>query len=136
MAQALPAGPLADLAVDVTITETSLLVKAFRNYERYNYRLRGDDSTEPLQVRDVIRGGGVACVLPVDLIRREVVLIHQFRLAAHLANGKGDLVEIVAGRVEEGEQALECARRETIEEIGVTPSALVELFTYLPSPGI
>jgi ADP-ribose pyrophosphatase len=78
----------------------------------------------------------VAAVLPVDLARREIILMHQFRLGAHVANGNGDLVEIVAGRVEAGEQPLECARRETIEEISVAPSALVELMTYLSSPGL
>jgi ADP-ribose pyrophosphatase len=42
----------------------------------------------------------------------------------------------VAGRVEPGEQLKETARRECEEEIGVTPSALVELFSYLPTPGL
>jgi ADP-ribose pyrophosphatase len=132
----LPAGPLADLAADVTVTETHLLAKAFRNYEQYLFRLAGDDRASPPQSRDVIRAGGVAAVLPVDLARRKVVLMHQFRFAAHLANGKGDLVEIVAGRVEAGEQPVECARRETVEEISVEPSALIELMTYLSSPGL
>jgi ADP-ribose pyrophosphatase len=132
----LPAGPLADLAADVAVTETHLLAKAFRNYEQYRFRLAGDDRASPPQSRDVIRAGGVAAVLPVDLARREIILMHQFRLAAHVANGKGDLVEIVAGRVEAGEQPIECARRETIEEISVEPSALVELLTYLSSPGL
>jgi len=132
----LPAGPLADLAADVTILETQLLAEAFRNYEQYRFRLAGDDQAQPPQTRDIIRAGGVAAVLPIDLARREVILMHQFRLGAHVANGKGDLVEIVAGRVEAGEKALDCARRETIEEISVAPSALVELMTYLSSPGL
>jgi ADP-ribose pyrophosphatase len=132
----LPAGPLADLAVDVAVAETRLLVKAFRDYEQVKFRLAGDDAAAPPQSRDIVRAGGVAAVLPVDLDRREIILMHQFRLAAHVANGKGDLVEIVAGRVEEGESALECARRETVEEISVAPSAMVELFTYLSSPGL
>jgi ADP-ribose pyrophosphatase len=132
----LPDGPLADLAADVTVTGTNLLAKAFRNYEQYRFRLAGDDCAQPPQSRDIIRAGGVAAVLPVDLARREIILMHQFRLAAHVANGKGDLVEIVAGRVEAGEQPIECARRETVEEIGVAPGALIELMTYLSSPGL
>src|SRR5262249_38248578 len=63
-------------------------------------------------------------------------LIRQFRLAAHLANGKGDLVEIVAGHVEANETPLASARRECVEEIGVAPQVLVELFSYLISPGL
>src|SRR5262249_61813510 len=71
-----------------------------------------------------------------DLSRGEVVLIRQLRLAAHLANGKGDRVEIVAGHVEANETPLATARRECVEEIGVAPDVLVELLSYLPSPGL
>jgi len=74
-------------------------------------------------------------VLPIDLARDEVVLIRQFRLPVHLANGNGDLVEIVAGHVEPDEPLGQAAHRECLEEIGVAPSALTELFTYLPTPG-
>jgi len=75
-------------------------------------------------------------VLPIDPGRDEVVLLRQFRLAAHLANGRVNLVEIVAGHVEADEQPAEAARRECVEEIGVAPGLLVELFTYLTSPGM
>ena len=54
----------------------------------------------------------------------------------HLANGHGELVEIVAGRVEGNEQPIETALRESVEEIGVAPSPLVELFSFLPTPGL
>jgi ADP-ribose pyrophosphatase len=88
------------------------------------------------QTRDVVRAGKVAAVLPVDPARDEIVLIRQFRLPAHLADGVGDLVETVAGRVEPGETPAQTARRECMEEIGVAPSGLVELFTYLTTPGL
>src|SRR5439155_25265584 len=54
----------------------------------------------------------------------------------HLANGQGDLVEFLAGRVEIGESLVEAARRECTEEIGVAPQKLVELLTYLSTPGV
>jgi ADP-ribose pyrophosphatase len=41
----------------------------------------------------------------------------------------------VAGHVEADEQLAEAAHRECLEEIGVAPSALTELFTYFPTPG-
>jgi ADP-ribose pyrophosphatase len=78
----------------------------------------------------------VVGVLPVDVARQEVVLIRQFRLPSHLANGKGDLVEIVAGSIETGEQPVDAARRECVEEIGVAPDAVIELFSYFTTPGI
>jgi ADP-ribose pyrophosphatase len=87
------------------------------------------------QTREVVRAGRVAAVIAYDPSQDALVMLHQFRLAAHLANGLGDVVEIVAGRVEAGEDITEAARRECQEEIGLEPKKLVKLFTYLPSPG-
>jgi ADP-ribose pyrophosphatase len=126
---------LEDLAVDVSLSEPELLGKGFRTYERYRYTLPGDDPKLAVRTHDLIRFGRIVGVLPVDLDRDEVVLIRQFRLPVHLANRKGDVVEIVAGHVEADEKLIEAARRECIEEIGVAPTALAELFTYLPTPG-
>jgi ADP-ribose pyrophosphatase len=126
---------LTDLPVDVSLSAPELLGKGFRTYERYRYTLPGDDPKLEPHTHDLIRFGRIVGVLPVDLSCDEVVLIRQFRLPVHLANGKGDLVEIVAGHVEADEQLIEAARRECLEEIGVAPTALSELFTYLPTPG-
>jgi ADP-ribose pyrophosphatase len=125
---------LTDLAVDVAVSAPELLGKGFRTYQRYRYTLAGDDPELP-HTHDLIRFGRIVGVLPVDLERSEVVLIRQFRLPAQLANGSGDMVEIVAGHVEAGEKLIEAAHRECLEEIGVAPVALTELFTYLPTPG-
>jgi ADP-ribose pyrophosphatase len=127
--------PLEDLAVEVAVSAPELLGKGFREYQRYRYTLPGDDPKRDVRTHDVLRFGRIVAVLPVDLDRDEVVLIRQFRLPAQLAIGKGDLVEIVAGHVEADEQLAEAAHRECSEEIGVAPSALAELFTYLPTPG-
>jgi ADP-ribose pyrophosphatase len=126
---------LTDLPVEASISAPELLGKGFRTYQRYRYTLPGDDPRHDTRTHDLIRFGRIVAVLPIDLIRDEVVLIRQFRLPAQLANGKGDLVEIVAGHVEAEESLAEAAHRECCEEIGVAPSALTELFTYLPTPG-
>jgi len=125
---------LTDLAVDVAVSAPELLGKGFRTYERYRYTLAGGDPELP-HTHDLVRFGRIVGVLPVDLGRNEVVLIRQFRLPTQLANGNGDMVEIVAGHVEAGEKLIEAAHRECLEEIGVAPVALAELFTYLPTPG-
>src|SRR6266542_5154723 len=123
---------IADEPADVVIVEREVLGRGFRPYERVQAR-RADGDVE---TRDLLRAGAAVAVLPIDLDRDEVVLIRQFRLAAQLANGKGDLVEIVAGHVEANEAHRETARRECVEEIGVAPRLLIELFTYLTSPGL
>ena len=74
-------------------------------------------------------------MIPIDIARDEIVLIRQFRLPAHLATGRGDMVEIVAGRVDGDESAAQAASRECFEEIGVIPRRLVELYSVLPTPG-
>jgi len=127
---------LADLPADVTLSAPELLAKGYRPYQRYQVALKGLNGEPIAQQRDVIKGGKVVAVITVDLARDEIVLIRQFRLSAHLANGNGELLEIVAGRVEAGESPAGAARRECAEEIRVAPSALAELFSYLTSPGI
>ena len=129
----LPANPIADDRADVAIAGREVLAEGFRRYERLRVRRSGENVPRAL---DVLRSGPAAAVLPIDPGRDEVVLLRQFRLAAHLANGRGNLVEIVAGHVEADEQPAEAARRECVEEIGVAPGLMVELFTYLTSPGM
>jgi ADP-ribose pyrophosphatase len=127
--------PLTDLPAEVSISDSQVLGRGFRTYQRYRYRLPGDDPKLDVRTHDLVRFGRIVGVLPVDLTRNEVVLIRQFRLPAQLANRKGDLVEIVAGHVEANEALAAAAHRECIEEIGVAPAALTELFTYFPTPG-
>ena len=122
---------LADRLTDVALSVPEPLAKGFFDYKRYRLTLHG-----AAQTRDVVLAGKVVAVLPIDPARDEIVLIRQFRLPAHLANGRGDLIETVAGRVEPGEQPAEAARRECAEEIGVKPDGLIELFTYLSTPGL
>ncbi|WP_420131370.1 NUDIX domain-containing protein [Rhodopseudomonas sp.] len=126
---------LADREADVTVSAPEILGRGFMSYERYEVSLRREGEPPLLQRRDVVRAGRVAAVVPIDLARDEIVLIRQFRLPAHFAAGRGDMVEVVAGRVEEGEAATTAARRECIEEIGVAPERLAELYSVLPTPG-
>jgi ADP-ribose diphosphatase len=127
-----PDGSIADEPADAAIVEREVLGSGFRPYER----LRAQRAGEGIETRDLLRAGAAVAVLPIDLDRGEVVLIRQFRVAAQLANGRGNLVEIVAGHVEANEMPRETARRECLEEIGIAPRLLVELFTYLTSPGL
>ncbi|MGP9810108.1 NUDIX domain-containing protein [Rhodopseudomonas sp. NSM] len=129
------ADELADREADVTVSEAELIGRGFMSYERYEISLRRDGEPPLLQRRDVLRASRVAAVVPIDLARDALVLIRQFRLPAHFATGRGNMVEIVAGRVESGEAPAAAARRECIEEIGVAPERLVELYSVLATPG-
>jgi ADP-ribose pyrophosphatase len=121
--------------VDATIAGTERLCTAFHPVDRLHVGYRVGDVEMPVHRRDVLRVGGVIAVLAIDLDRDIVVLIRQFRVAAHLATGRGEMVEIVAGHVETGEDEVTAARRECLEEIGVAPSRLLPLFRFMPAPG-
>lgn len=90
-----------------------------------------DGSTGELEV---IRHPGAAAVLPFASDPRgadpTVLLIRQYRYAAG-----GPLLEIPAGRLAPGEDPAECARRELLEEVGVTAGRLEHLTTMWTTPG-
>lgn len=121
---------LSDAAVEVTLAGPEPRGGGFFGYDRYKVTIDGQSVQ-----RDVLRVGRVVVVIPVDLRRDEIVLIRQFRLGAQLSLGLGNVVEVPAGRVERGEDVTAAARRECLEEIGVTPERLVPIFDLLPSAG-
>jgi ADP-ribose pyrophosphatase len=127
---------LADLPADVSVSRPKILARAYRDYHRYGVTVASGDHRPVTQERDVLMAGKVVLVIPVDIRLQKIAMIRQFRLPAHLANGRGDLVEFVAGRVEAGETLAKAASRECTEEIGVAPAKVVELLTYLSTPGV
>lgn len=98
-------------------------------------RHRGDWSPELR--RAVFVSGDATVVLPWDPIRDRVLLIDQFR-AGPVARGDAQpwLYETIAGRVDAGETPEQAARREAIEEAGLTISRLIAAPHHYPSPGM
>jgi len=90
-----------------------------------------DGSTGELEM---IRHPGAAAVVPVlsDPAGPDpsILMIRQFRHAAD-----GTLWEIPAGRLAPGEAPVACARRELLEEAGVTAGAIEPLTSILTTPG-
>lgn len=133
-----PVKPLpGDGPAEVTVEGPASLGNGYRPYERYTAHL-ADDGAVVSQTRDILRGGCVVGVLAYDPVRDQVVLVRQFRLPAYLALGpaRSELVEIVAGGVEEGEPEEAAARRECLEEIGVAPGRMVPFLQFMPTSGI
>lgn len=79
--------------------------------------------------REIVRHSGGACIVPVD-DDGFVYLVNQFRKPYDRM-----LIEIPAGKLEPGEDPLECARRELTEETGLTAQKIEWLSTVYPSPG-
>ena len=125
---------LSDRAITAQVEGPELLARGYRPYERFRVTLPNSDAG--VHERDIVRVGKVVAIVAVDLSRDEIVLVREFRIGAHLATGKGDLVQVPAGRVEKDEPLIEAARRECLEETGVEPIKLVELFGVMPSPAM
>lgn len=129
-------GPIEDRVVAAKITPPETIGHGFRTYQRMTVEIAGAGGAALRQERDILRVGKVVAVLAYDPQARCVVLIRQFRLAAHLANGRGEIVELAAGIVEPGETDEAAALRECREEIGTAPRALLPVLTFMPSPGV
>ena len=79
--------------------------------------------------REVLKHGGAIAIVPI-LPDGKIGLIRQWRTAA------GEwLLELPAGGIEEGEAPEECAKRESIEEIGMKIGKLSPLFQCFLAPG-
>ena len=79
--------------------------------------------------RSVVRHRGSAVMMPVDAKNR-VLLVRQYRLPAGQY-----LWELPAGKIDEGETALQAARRELVEETGLRAKKWKKLALFYPSPG-
>lgn len=78
---------------------------------------------------ETIRHPGAAAVVPVK-DDGTVVLIRQFRHAAG-----GFIYEIPAGKLDQGEDPLNCAKRELEEEVGYRASSFQLLSSIFTAPG-
>lgn len=121
-------------AVDIEKTEP-----VYRGYFQINrYTLRHGLFAGGMSgtiTREVFERGHAVGLLPYDPVRDEVVLIEQFRIGAYVAKMEPWLTEIVAGIIEDGESPEDVARRETLEEAGLTISELLPMCRYVVSPG-
>ncbi|MDD2442145.1 MAG: NUDIX hydrolase [Clostridiaceae bacterium] len=79
--------------------------------------------------REIVRHNGGACVLAIDGAGF-VPMVTQYRKAFDR-----DMLEIPAGKLEPGEDPLDCARRELAEETGFCAGQIRHLATIYPSPG-
>ncbi|RYI25071.1 MAG: tellurite resistance ADP-ribose pyrophosphatase TrgB, partial [Acetobacteraceae bacterium] len=90
----------------------------------------------PWLTREVFVVGDAVTVLPYDPVRDRVLLIEQVRMGPI---GRGDpfpwQLETIAGRIDPGEAPEAAARREAVEEAGLTLGALEKVAEYYPTPG-
>ncbi len=108
----------------------------------YSY-LQFDDTWSKELDREIVHRGNIVTVLPYDPVADKYVLIKQFRIGAYWACTKNEnepndglIWETVSGYVDEGDSIEEAAKRELMEESGLTCSDLKSLGSVLTSPGM
>jgi len=79
--------------------------------------------------RSIVRHAGSAVMLAADE-RKQILLVRQYRLAVD-----GNLWELPAGRLDPGENPLQAAKRELVEETGYRARRWKKLISFYPSPG-
>jgi ADP-ribose pyrophosphatase len=106
------------------------------SYEGPLFRVYTDEILEDgrMLTRDVVRHNGSVVILAIDDAKSKrdpmIVMERQYRHAA-----KEYLLEVPAGKMEEGEDALTGAKRELLEETGFRAKRWRKMARYFASPG-
>lgn len=105
--------------------------------EEYDLRFRRFDGTMSDAInRAAFISGDAVTVLPYDPRRDRVLLVDQFRAGPYARGDRNPwTIEAIAGRIDPGETAEACARREAQEEAGLSLLDLIPVAQYYPSPG-
>lgn len=107
-------------------------IKSDKVYQGKIINLRIDTVELPDQKyskREIIEHPGAVAVIPITEDNK-IVMVKQFRKSV-----EEYLLEVPAGKLEIGEEPLECAKRELLEETGYKSNNLEYLFKFYTSPG-
>lgn len=121
---------------DVEVIAKDTLFKGYFQIDRYRLRHRRFDGGWTQEItREIFERGHASVVLLYDPDRDRVAMIEQFRPGALAAGWYPWLLECVAGIIEEGETPEGVAWRESAEEAGAVPTAMIEVGKYLVTAG-
>jgi nudix-type nucleoside diphosphatase (YffH/AdpP family) len=127
----------ATLNGDIVTHAQRLPYAQFFAVEEYDLSWRRFDGTfSPPTTRAAFVSGDAVTVLPYDPKRDLVLVVEQIR-AGPFARGDRQSwqIEAIAGRVDPYETPEQAARREAVEEAGLTLTDLIPVAQYYPSPG-
>jgi len=118
------------------IISKDTVFKSYFMVDRYKitYQKFEGEWSNPIY-REVFERGSAVAVLPYDPIRKEVILIEQFRIGAINGQSSPWLLEVVAGIIDANESIVDVAMRETVEEAGLKIQSLHPMYDYWASPG-
>ncbi|MEO5907268.1 MAG: NUDIX hydrolase [Saprospiraceae bacterium] len=121
----------------VDIHKEELILDDFFSIYKANLKFEHFDGSMSKDVeRYTIQKGDAVAVLVFHIDRKEYILVKQFRYPPVNHDVDAWLTEIVAGGMEDGEDELQAAEREVVEEIGYKPIRLHRIAKCYVSPGI
>ena len=85
--------------------------------------------------REIFSGATVSTLLPYDPIKKEIILIQQFRAGVLSRGEENYFYEIAAGIIDQGENPEDTAIRECYEETGCEVKKIHPIQSYFPAPG-
>lgn len=122
---------------DVEIIEQKWLYQGFVQVESclLRHRLFKDQTFSPILKREMVHRREAVGAFVYDPILEKFLLIEQFRFGAFNAQTSPWQLEIIAGLIDDGEDAETCIRREALEEAGCVLKDVEFLYRYHPSTG-
>ena len=102
---------------------------------KYTFDYRAKSGQWETQEREAYDRGNGATILLYNKRRKTIILTRQFRLPTYInGNSDGFLVEVCAGLLD-GDDPLNCIRKETIKETGYHVDNVTKVFEAYMSPG-
>jgi len=82
--------------------------------------------------RELVLHPGAVTLIPflIENGENKICFVRQFRKAVEEV-----LIELPAGKLEQGEEPISCAKRELLEETGLEAKKIIHLFDFYTSPG-
>lgn len=122
---------------DVTVRERLPGYRGFFELAEFTFdHRRFDGSRSPTVAREAFLAFDAALVLPYDPVRDQLLLIEQVRFGPLWREDPNPWVfEPIAGLVDAGEDPADTARREAVEESGLTLGPLEPIAKVYASPG-
>jgi GDP-mannose pyrophosphatase NudK len=118
----------------VRILAEKVLSEAWGLVKSTTLELRRRNGDWQRQVRETYDRGDGAGILLYDPRQRSVILCRQFRFPAYAHGDAGYLVEVPAGKLE-GDDPIDCARKEAEEETGYRVTHVRAVMSAYMSPG-
>lgn len=116
---------MSEVVNDVKILNTEVVYDGYTRLEKLTI-----DNGSVQMDREVLRMGNSVSAIIKDTVKNKYIFVSQYRPGAD-----GEMVEIVAGKVDEGETPEESIKREIMEETGYKVDFIKHVNDFYTSPG-